>query len=308
MSSAVLASIIAAVLAAGTPLMLAACGELVAEKSGMLNLGVEGMMAVGAVTGFIVSYQSGSSYAGLLAAMAAGVALAAVYGWLTIQLSADQVATGLALTIMGQGLASFLGKAYTGKSIQPLADIPLPLLDRLPLLGPGLFKHDAVVYLAVLIVVACAGFLRRTRPGLILAGVGENPQVAQSLGFRVARIRYAAVCFGGAMAGLAGGYLSTAYTPMWADGMVAGQGWIAVGLVVFSTWRPLRLLYGAWLFAGVSVLQLFLQAEGYQVNTYLMSALPYIAVIVALILISRDEIRIKINTPAALGNPYRADV
>ncbi len=307
MNTAVWISLLAGVVVAATPLLLAASGELVCERAGLLNLGVEGMMAVGAVCAFITAFQSGNGYLGLLAGVAAGTLCGLLYAWLTVQLAADQVATGLALTILGHGLSGFIGHGYAGQSIKGLGALPLPGLSDLPVLGPVLFRHSLPVYVALAMVFAVNWFLNRTRPGLTLRSIGEDPKVSHSLGLPVYATRYAAAAFGGAMAGLAGAFLSTAYTPMWAEGMVAGQGWIAVGLVVFATWRPMRLLVGAWLFAGVGIGQLFSQAAGLQLNTYLLSALPYLAVVVALVLISRDPLRIRLNTPASLGQPFRVE-
>lgn len=307
MSGALWASMAAGVVVAATPLLLASAGELVAERAGLLNLGVEGMMSVGAAAAFIAAYHTGSPYLGLFAGTVAGVGCALVYAWLTVQLAADQVATGLALTIFGHGLSAFAGQPYAGKSIRPLGDLPVPLLAHLPFFGTVLFRHSLPVYLAIALVLTLAWFLGNTRAGLMLKSVGEDPQVARTLGLPVIAIRYSAVLFGGAMAGLGGAFLSTVYTPMWAEGMVAGQGWIAVGLVVFATWRPLRLLLGAWLFAGVGIGQLFSQAAGLALNTYLLSALPYLAVLAALVLISRNPMRIRLHTPAALGRPFRAE-
>ena len=307
MTEAVWISLLGSVVVAATPLLLAATGELISERAGLLNLGVEGMMAVGAVCGFIAAFQSGNAYLGLVAGIGAGILCGLLYAWLTVQLMADQVATGLALTILGHGLSGFIGHAYAGQSIPGLSALPIPGLSQIPVVGPIFFNHSLPVYLALLLVVGVHWFLNRTRAGLTLRSVGEDPAVSHSLGLPVLGTRYAAAAFGGATAGLAGAFLSTAYTPMWAEGMVAGQGWIAVGLVVFATWRPLRLLLGAWLFAGVGIGQLFSQAAGWQVNTYLLSALPYLAVIVALVLISRDPLRIRLNTPASLGRPFRIE-
>lgn len=307
MSGPVWIPLLSGVVVAATPLLLAAAGELVCERAGLLNLGVEGMMAVGAVSGFIAAFQSGNAYLGLLAGVAAGALCGLLFAWLTVQLVADQVATGLALTILGHGMSGFMGHAYAGQSIGGLQAVPIPGLAQLPVLGPVLFRHTLPVYLALLMLFAVHWFLTHSRGGLTLRSVGEDPRVAHSLGLPVYLVRYCAAVFGGAMAGLAGAFLSTAYTPMWAEGMVAGQGWIAIGLVVFATWRPLRLLFGAWLFAGVGIGQLFSQAVGLSVNTYLLSALPYLAVIAALVLISRDPLRIRLNTPASLGRPFRVE-
>ncbi len=307
MNAAAWISLLSAVVVAATPLLLAATGELVCERAGLLNLGVEGMMAVGAVSGFITAYHTGSAYLGLLAGIGAGAACGILFAWLTVQWVADQVATGLALTIFGHGLSGFLGHSYAGDTITALAPLAIPGLASIPWLGAIFFDHSLPVYLALFFVFAIYWFLYRSRAGLTLRSVGEDPAVAHSLGLPVNPTRHAAAAFGGAMAGFAGAFLSTAYTPMWAEGMVAGQGWIAIGLVVFATWRPLRLLGGAWLFAGVGVGQLFSQAAGLSINTYLLSALPYLAVLLALVLISRDPLRIRLNTPASLGKPFRAE-
>lgn len=300
-----LTSIGAATLRAGTPLLLAALGELVAEKSGILNLGLEGMMLMGAVTGFGVTLATGNPGLGLLAAMLAAMLLALIHAFLTIDLSANQVASGLALSIFGGGLSAFLGAHLVGKPIHGLQPLNIPLLADLPVLGPILFRQDGLVYLALLLTFAVAWFLRRSRAGLMLRSVGENPDSAMALGLPVRRIRYLAVLFGGALAGLAGAYLSMAYTPMWVEDMTAGRGWIALALVVFASWRPGRLLLGAWLFGLVGILQLFMQGAGLPVSPYLMSTLPYLATILVLVLISRDALRVRLSAPAALGRPFR---
>lgn len=300
-----LTSIGAATLRAGTPLLLAALGELVAEKSGILNLGLEGMMLMGAVTGFGVTLATGNPGLGLLAAMIAAMLLALIHAFLTIELSANQVASGLALSIFGGGLSAFLGAHLVGKPIPGLQPLNIPLLAELPVLGPILFRQDGLVYLALLLTLAVAWFLRRSRMGLMLRSVGENPDSAMALGLPVRRIRYLAVLFGGALSGLAGAYLSMAYAPMWVEDMTAGRGWIALALVVFASWRPGRLLLGAWLFGLVGILQLFMQGAGLAVSPYLMSTLPYLATILVLVLISRDALRVRLSAPAALGRPFR---
>lgn len=294
-------------LGAATPLIFAAIGELVAEKSGVLNLGVEGMMLMGAVAAFAVTLTTGSPVLGLLAAMAAATAMALIFGVLTLSLLANQVATGLALTIFGIGLSSFVGQGFVGKPVQAVAAVDLGWLTELPVIGRVVFGQNPLVYLALVMVAAVAWFLYRTRAGLILRAVGESHHAAHAIGYPVIAIRYGAVAFGGAMAGLGGAYLSLAYTPMWVENMTAGRGWIALALVVFATWRPWRVVAGAWLFGGVTILQLHAQGAGVAVPSQLMSMLPYVATIVVLVLISRDETRIRMNAPASIGKPFHPE-
>ncbi|WP_404378757.1 ABC transporter permease [Caenispirillum salinarum] len=294
-------------LGAATPLIFAAIGELVTEKSGVLNLGVEGMMLMGAVSAFAVSISTGSTTLGLLAAMGAGVLMALLFGLLTLTLLANQVACGLALTIFGIGLSSFVGKDYVGKPLDALPSVDLGWLSDIPVLGPVLFSQDLMVYAAIAVVGAVAWFLYHTRAGLVLRAVGESHHAAHAIGYPVIRIRYMAVAFGGAMAGLGGAYLSLAYTPMWVENMTAGRGWIALALVVFATWRPFRVLLGAWLFGGVTIMQLHAQGAGIAVPSQLMSMLPYIATIVVLVLISRDATRIRMNAPASIGKVFHPE-
>lgn len=298
--------ILAATLRAGTPLVLAAMGELITEKSGVLNLGVEGMMLVGAVAAIMVTLDTGSYGLGALAGIAAGIAMALVFGLLTLTLRANQVATGLALTILGLGLSAFLGLGYRDKPLDGLRPLAVPGLSDIPILGKLIFGHDIFVYLSLLLFLALAWFLARSRPGLVLRAVGESAESAHALGYPVIRIRYAAVAFGGALSGLAGAYLTLVYTPMWADQLTAGRGWIALALVVFATWKPSRVLLGAYLFGGVTIAQLYLQGQGIAVSSHLLSMLPYVATILVLVLISRDATRIKLNAPAALGKPFFA--
>lgn len=294
-------------LGAATPLIFAAIGELVTEKSGVLNLGVEGMMLMGAVAAFAVTLSTGSPLLGLLAAMAAGVFMALIFGLLTLTLLANQVATGLALTIFGIGLSSFVGQDYVGKPVSAIAAIDLGWLSDVPVVGPVVFGQNPLVYLALLVVGAVGWFLYRTRPGLILRAVGESHHAAHAIGYPVIAIRYGAVAFGGAMSGLGGAYLSLAYTPMWVENMTAGRGWIALALVVFATWRPWRVVAGAWLFGGVTILQLHAQGAGIAVPSQLMSMLPYIATIIVLVVISRDATRIRMNAPASIGKVFHPE-
>ncbi|MFO1038388.1 MAG: ABC transporter permease [Geminicoccaceae bacterium] len=289
------------VISAATPLLLASTGELVVERSGVLNLGVEGMMLAGAVTGFAVTATTGSAVPGILAAAVAGALLAAVFAFLTLNLLANQVATGLATTIFGIGLSALVGESFVGQPVDRLPELDLPVLTGLPVIGPLVFGQDALVYLSVALTAGVAWFLARSRRGMILRAVGENADAAHSLGYHVIRIRWLAVLFGGLMSGLAGAYLSLAYTPMWVEGMTAGRGWIALALVVFGAWRPWRVFAGAYLFGGVTILQLHAQGAGFfLVPAQVLSMLPYLATIVALVLFSTGRLR----APEGLGKPF----
>lgn len=300
----VLTLLLLSVMTAATPLLLAAIGELVTEKSGVLNLGVEGMMIVGAVCAFAASVTTGSAVAGIAAGAAAGAAMALIFAFLTLTMLANQVATGLALTIFGIGLSALIGKSYVGVAVEPLAQLQIPVISDIPVLGPVLFGQDALVYLSLFSVLAIYLFLTRTRAGLILRAVGDSHEAAHAIGYSVVRIRYLSVLFGGAMAGLAGAYLSLSYTPLWAENMTAGRGWIALALVVFSTWRPGRLLAGAYLFGGITILQLHAQSAGWGVPSQIMSMLPYLATILVLVIISGDRAKIRLNAPACLGKVF----
>jgi simple sugar transport system permease protein len=295
--------IILSTVVAATPLIYAALGELVVERSGMLNLGVEGMMLIGALAAFAVGVSTGSLFLGYMAAIVAAVSLSLVFAFLTLTMRANQVATGLALTLFGLGLSAFVGRGFAGLPITALSPISIPWMSHLPLVG-ALFRLDVVVYGSVALYFAVDWFLRRTRAGLRLRAVGESPMVAHNLGQPVIAIRYLAVMFGGASAGVAGAYLSTALTPMWVEGMSAGRGWIALALVVFATWKPLRVLLGAYLFGAVSVLQLYAQGFGLDVPGEMLSMLPYAATIVVLVIICRDPNTIRLNQPASLGRSF----
>ncbi|MDR3515572.1 MAG: ABC transporter permease [Azospirillaceae bacterium] len=297
-------AIAVAMIAAATPLIFAALGELVTEKSGMLNLGVEGMMLVGAVSGFAVEATTGSGILAVAAGAVAGMALATLFSVLTLALLANQVATGLALTLFGTGLSALIGKSFVGMPLPGLPHLAVPGLSDLPLIGPLIFGHDLLVYLAIAMTFGVHEFLYRTRPGLILRAVGENHDAAHAIGYPVLKIRFAAVLFGGAMSGIGGAYLSLVYTPMWAENMTAGRGWIALALVVFATWKPARVLAGAWLFGGVSILALHAQGSGVAVPSQFLNMLPYLATILVLVLISRDRTRIRLNAPACLGRSF----
>jgi ABC-type uncharacterized transport system permease subunit len=294
-------------LAAATPLVIAALGELVVEKSGVLNLGVEGMMLIGAVSAFIVTVHTHSSWLGVGAGIAAGAAMALLFGVITLTLKANQVATGLALSLFGIGLSAFIGLPYVAAVVEPIGALDIPVLSSIPVVGPMLFAHNPIVYLSLALFGGVHGFLYHTRGGLVVRAIGESPQSAHAIGYRVIAIRYATVLFGGACAGLAGAYLSLAFTPLWTEGMTAGRGWIALALVVFATWKPWRVVAGAWLFGGVTLAQFQIQAAGIDIPAQLLAMLPYAATIVVLALISRDATAIRRNSPAALGKPFHPD-
>ncbi len=294
------------IISAATPLLLAALGELVVERSGVLNLGVEGMMLAGAVTGFAVTVTTGSATLGIVCAMAAGMAMAFAFGLLTLSLMANQVATGLALTIFGIGLSSLVGAGFVGIAVDPLPKLDIPGISTMPVIGPLLFSHDFLIYASVALTAGVAWFLKRSRGGMILRAVGESDESAHSIGYDVIRVRYMAVLFGGLTSGLAGAFLSLSYTPLWIENMTAGRGWIALALVVFATWRPWWVLFGAYLFGGVTILQLRAQAEGwFDVPSQVMSMLPYIATILVLTIISAGPWRARLKAPACLGKPFR---
>ncbi len=306
MTTAILVSILMTLVAASTPILLAALGELVTEKAGVLNLGVEGMMLCGAVAGFAVAFSTGSTMLGLLAAMMAGVATAMVFAVLTLSLTANQVATGLALTIFGIGASSLIGAGFVGRTITRLGPLFPAALSEHPLLRV-VFGHDIVVYLSLALVIGVSLFLRRTRPGLILRAVGENDASAHAIGYPVIAIRYAAIAFGGALAGLGGAYFSLALTPMWADGLTAGRGWIALALVVFAAWRPGRLLLGAYLFGAVMTLELQAKAAGITwLAPELLAMTPYLATVAVLTMMSLGRRAGRANAPACLGKPFSA--
>lgn len=300
-------AIVTGTVVAATPLIYAALGELVAERAGVLNLGVEGMMLVGALAAFAVGVSTGSLALGYLAAIVASMTMALLFAVLTLSLQANQVATGLALTLFGLGLSAFAGRKFAGLPIEGLHALSLPGLRDVPVLGPLLFRFDAAVYGSLLLYGVLEYVLNRTRAGLQLRAVGESPAVAHALGQPVLLTRYLAVLFGGATSGVAGAYLSTAMTPMWVEGMSAGRGWIALALVVFATWKPLRVLLGAYLFGGVTILQLNAQGLGLRVPSEILSMLPYVATIVVLVVICRDPKTILLNQPASLGKTFHPD-
>jgi ABC-type uncharacterized transport system permease subunit len=297
-------AVILTIITASTPLLLAAIGELVTERAGVLNLGVEGMMIMGAVCGFIAAFLSGSAMFGVLAGLSAGVAMSMIFAYLTQTLMTSQMATGLALTLFGLGLSGLIGESFTGQPGVKLAALAMPSLSTIPFLGPVLFGHDILVYLSLGLTAAVAYVLFRTRLGLIIIAVGGNHHSAHALGYNVIRVRYACIAFGGACSGLAGTYLSLTYTSQWIENMSAGRGWIALALVVFATWMPKRVLIGAYLFGTVWIMGLYVQGLGVPIPSQLLSSLPYLVTIAALIIISGNRMITKVNTPACIGQPF----
>lgn len=302
-----LLSVVLTIITAATPLLLASIGELVVERSGVLNLGIEGMMAVGAVCGFGAALATGSPLIGVVAAIAAGVLLSLLFGFLTLTLVSNQVATGLALTLLGLGLSGLIGEGFVGQPGIKLDRLHIPGLSDIPILGPIVFGQDILVYASLAIVALVSYVLFRTKTGLIIRAVGDSHQSAHALGYSVIGVRYLTVMFGGACAGLAGGYLSLAYTPQWIENMTSGRGWISLALVVFSSWLPWRLAIGAYLFGTITILGFSLQAIGVGIPSQLLSSLPYIVTIVALVVISGNRALTRANTPACLGQPFVPD-
>ncbi len=306
MDIALLENLLFAMVRSGTPLLFCGLGVLICERAGVLNLGQEGMMLMGAVVSFIVTYSSGNAGLGILAGTLAGIATSALFAFIALFLRANQVATGLALSIFGAGLAAFVGAPYVGETIQGLSALQMPLLADIPLLGRVLFAQDFLVYLSWVMAILVFLVSQRWRAGILIRAVGENPQVARKLGVPVQLIRYLAVFFGGAMAGLSGAYLSLSYTPLWAEGISAGRGWIALALVVFASWRTGRLMLGAYLFGLSSILHLLMQGFGFAVSPNLLAMTPYLVTILVLILLSRPgKKRNKVlAAPASLGKVY----
>jgi ABC-type uncharacterized transport system permease subunit len=299
------ALLIAATLNAGTVLAIAGLGLLINERAGIVNLGAEGMMLVAAIAGFATAVHTGSDVLAFLAGMGAGALMAALFGVLVIWLNTNQYASGLALSLFGAGFSAFVGLRYTQERLGARPSFEVPGLADIPFLGPALFKQHPMVYLAIALVLALGWFLYRSRAGLVLRAVGESPESAHALGYPVRRIRLLAVMAGGALCGLAGAYLSIIYSPLWQEGMVAGKGWIALALTTFATWRPARVLLGAYLFGGVTMLQFHLQGQGVQIASQWLTMLPYLATIVVLVLISRNPAWIRANMPASLGKPFQ---
>jgi len=296
--------VILTVITAATPLVFAGIGELVTEKSGVLNLGVEGMMVVGAVSAFVTATVTGSYILAVMAAALSGAFMAFLFGILTLSLMANQVATGLALTLFGVGLSALIGQDFVGVPVDAIAKLDIPGLSDLPVIGPIVFGQDPLVYLSLVVVALVSWFLYKTKAGLVLRAVGDSHDAAHSIGYSVIGIRYLAVMFGGAMSGIGGAYLSLAYTPMWAENMTAGRGWIALALIVFATWKPGLVLVGAYMFGGITILQLHAQAAGLDLPSQILSMLPYLATVVVLVLISKDESRIRKHAPACIGKIF----
>ncbi|TBW37191.1 ABC transporter permease [Siculibacillus lacustris] len=302
-----LEAVLLTIVTASTPLLLAGLGELVTERAGVLNLGVEGMMVMGAVAGFAVALTTGSPELGIIAAALAGAALAVPFGVLTLNLVANQVATGLALTLLGLGLSGLIGERFVGQPGVRLPHLHIPGLSDIPFFGPLIFGQDLLVYLSLALAAVVSHVVFRTRLGLVLRAVGDNHASAHALGYSVIGVRWGAVLFGGALSGLGGGYLSLAYTPQWVENMTAGRGWIALALVVFSSWLPGRLVAGAYLFGAVTILGFFVQGLGIGVPSQLLSSLPYVVTIVALVVISRRRGAARADTPACLGQSFVPD-
>jgi ABC-type uncharacterized transport system permease subunit len=298
------ALLLAATLNAGTVLAIAGLGLLINERAGVVNLGAEGLMLVAAIAGFATAVHTGNDWLGFAAGAGAGAVLAAAFGVLVIWLNTNQYATGLALSLFGTGLSAFVGINFVQAKLGERPQFSIPGLADLPFVGPALFRQHPMVYAAIVLTFALAWFLYRSRAGLVLRAVGESPESAHALGYPVRRIRLAAVVTGGALCGVAGAYLSVVYTPLWVEGMVAGKGWIALALTTFATWRPVRVLLGAYLFGGVTMLQFHLQGQGVDIPSEFLSMLPYLATIVVLVLISRNATWIRVNMPASLGKPF----
>ncbi len=299
-----LALLVAATLNSGTVLAFAALGLLINERAGIVNLGAEGMMLVAAIAGFATAVHTGNDWIAFGAGALAGAVLAAAFGVLVIWLNTNQYATGLALSLFGAGFSAFAGIRYTQEKLGEHRAFEIPGLADVPLVGPALFRQHPMVYLAIALTIAIAWFLYRSRGGLVLRAIGESPESAHALGYPVRRIRLAAVVVGGALCGVAGAYISVVYTHLWVEGMTAGKGWIALALTTFATWRPARVLLGAYLFGGVTMLQLQLQGEGVQLSSQFLTMLPYLATILVLVLISRNATFIRVNMPASIGKPF----
>ena len=299
-----LALLLAATLNSGTVLAFAALGLLINERAGIVNLGAEGIMLVAAIAGYATAVQTGSDTLAFVGGAAAGALMAAAFGLLVIWLNTNQYATGLALSLFGTGFSAFVGISYTQQKLSERPSFAVPYLSDIPFVGPAFFRQHPMVYVAIALTAALAWFLYRSRAGLVLRAVGESPESAHALGYPVRRIRMMAVMVGGALCGISGAYISVVYTPLWVEGMVAGKGWIALALTTFATWRPARVLLGAYLFGGVTMLQFHLQGEGVQIASQFLTMMPYLATIVVLVLISRNATFIRVNMPASIGKPF----
>ena len=304
MDSDLIVQILFAAVKTGTPLLFIALGEVICEKSGVLNLGQEGMMLMGAVVGFLAAYGTGSAGLGVLAAMAMGCIMSLIFAVLVLHLGANQVATGLALTIFGTGLSAFIGSGVVGQTIQGFQPIAIPVLSDIPFIGKILFSHDILVYASFAMTFVLMYIINKTRIGLTLKAVGENPHAANAIGIKVLRVRYLAIMFGGVMAGISGAYMSLVYTPMWVENMTAGRGWIALALVVFASWRVGRIMLGAYLFGLASIMHLVLQGLGLSISPNLLAMLPYVATVVVMVIISADKFKEKLLAPRSLGKPF----
>lgn len=300
-------AVLLTIITASTPLLLAAIGELVTERSGVLNLGVEGMMIMGAIAGFAFALMSGNPYVGVIGAMVFGALFSLIFAFAVVTLVTNQVATGLALTILGLGISGLWGEAFVGVPGVKLQPIVIPILSDIPFFGKLLFAQDLIFYIAIILLIGVNWFLFKSRTGLVLRAVGDNHNSAHALGISVPKVRYLATAFGGACSGLAGGYMSLVYTTQWIENMTAGRGWIALALVVFASWRPGRLLIGAYLFGAVGIAQLHIQALGFKLPTQFLSALPYLTTILVLVIISQNRRLTLMNTPAALGKGFVPD-
>jgi len=304
MDMTALAALLAATIVAGTPILFAAAGELLTERAGILNLGVEGMMLVGAVMGFIVTIITGNHWLGLSAAMVGGGLMSAIHAFISVTLRGNQVVSGLALTIFGSGLSGFLGKSYQGAQMNyQFTDLNIPLLKDIPFLGPVIFQHDALVYLCIIMAIAMWYLLYRSAWGLTIRSVGENPKAADAVGISVSRVRYFCTIVGGMLAGLGGAYISLAYAPTWQENMTAGRGWIAVALVIFALWNPSRAVLGAYLFGGVEALTFRLQIIGIEISSFFLSMFPYLVTIIVLVMVTVRR-RQDAGAPEALGVAY----
>ena len=291
-------------LIAGTPLLIAALGTLITEKSGVLNLSIEGMMAIGAIAAFMVVFNGGGYWPGLVAGGLAAMALSAVFGFVVLVTLGNQVATGLAIGILGIGLSGLIGRPYDSATVAPMAKLPIPVLADLPVIGPGLFTHVPLVYLAPVMAIATWWVLTSTKLGYRIRAVGEAPDAAHSIGINVRLIRFLAVLYGGFCAGVAGGFISIVSATLWADGLIAGRGWIVVALVVFGTWRAGRIALGAYLFGLATLSGLLVQTTGIDIPSQLLSSVPYIVTIIAITVLSMQPARVRLNAPVSLGQVY----
>ncbi|CAB1060416.1 ABC transporter, permease protein 2 (cluster 11, riboflavin/purine nucleoside/unknown) [Olavius sp. associated proteobacterium Delta 1] len=290
-------------LIAGTPLLLGTIGEVICERSGILNLGVEGVMAIGAVTAFIVTFVTGNPWLGLLAAMIAASLISIIHAFVSITLNANQVVSGLALTMLGLGISGLVGKPYIGKPLTiKMQDWPIPVLSDIPIIGPIFFQHSPFLYMAIALAIIAWFTLEYTRLGIAVRSAGENPQATETQGINVYRIRYCCVIIGGALSGMAGAHLSTSYSKSWIEGMTAGRGWIVIALTIFALWNPMRAIIGAFLFGGIFVVQYLLQPLGISPN--FLAMLPYISTLLVLFIGALRDSR-RLNAPAMLAEPYR---